>query len=55
MHNILSTLQHTSQTWKQLLATTGGKLEIPKCAVYTLKWIFDAHGIPSLDTDCTAK
>ena len=55
MHNILSTLQHASQTWKHLLATTGGKLVIPKCAVYILKWVFDAQGIPSLDKACTAK
>ena len=55
MNNILSTLQHASQTWEHLLATTGGKLVIPKCAVYILKWVFDAQGIPSLDKACTAK
>ena len=55
MINILSKLQHVSQTWEHLLATTGGKLKIPKCAVYTLKWIFNTHGIPSLDKDCKAK
>ena len=36
MTNVISKLQHASQTWEHLLATTCGKLEIPKCVVYTL-------------------
>ena len=49
MNNIVSKLQHASQTWKHLLATTGGKLEIPKCTAYTLKSIFATQRIPSLE------
>ena len=30
----------------------GGKLEITKCAVYTMKWNFDEQGIPYLDNNC---
>ena len=29
--------------------------KFPKCAVYTLKLIFDTQEIPSLDKDCKAK
>ena len=49
MNNIISKLQHASQTWETFLATTGGKLEIPKCRVYTLRGIFDKQGILSLE------
>ena len=55
MTNILSQLQHVSQTWEHLLATIGEKLEISKCTVYPLKCIFDSQGITSLDKDCQAK
>ena len=55
MNNILSKLQYASQTWEHLLETTSGKLEIPKCVVYTLKWIFETQEIPSLDKDCQVK
>ena len=40
--------------WEQLLSTTGFKLEIPKCAVYTMKWKFDEQGIPYLDNNYKA-
>ena len=30
------------------LNTTGGKLEIKQCAIYTLEWDFDKHGITFL-------
>ena len=49
MNNIISKLQHASQTWDYFLVTTGGKLEIPKCRVYTLRGIFDKQGIQSLE------
>ena len=43
---ILNHLQQSSQTWEHLLHTTGGKLEIPKCAIYILEWDFDEHRSP---------
>ena len=54
MVQIQNYLQHSSQTWEHLLHTTGGKLEIPKCAIYTLEWDFDEQGIPFLQKHTTS-
>ena len=51
---IIDKLTKSSQMREQLLSTTGGKLEIHKCAVYTIKWNFDEQGIPYLDKNCKA-
>ena len=45
INQILYNLHDSSQTWEHLLNTTGGKSEIPKCAIYTLKWDFDKQAI----------
>ena len=52
MQIITNKLITSSQMWEQLLSTTGGQLEIPKCAVYTMQWNFDEQGIPYLDNNC---
>ena len=54
MKIIIDNLTKSSQMWEQLLSTTGGKLEIPKCAVYTMKWNFDEQGLPYLDNNYEA-
>ena len=36
----MNKLTDTSQTWEQLLYTSGGKLEISKCAIFVLQWEF---------------
>ena len=51
---IIDNLTKKSQMWEQLISNTKGKLEIPKCAVYTMKWNFDEQGIPYLDNNCKA-
>jgi hypothetical protein len=33
-------------TWKDLLETSGGKLELKKCFYYILSWRFDGKGNP---------
>ena len=40
-------LQQDAQIWEQLLAATGGKLELTKCFYYILQWKFDEEGVPS--------
>ena len=41
---IAEQLQHDAQEWEQLLAATGGKLELSKCFYYILQWKFDEEG-----------
>ena len=48
---ILKHLTKVSQIWEQLLSTSGGKLEISKCAVYTMQWKFYSQGISYLDNN----
>ena len=36
----MNKLTDASQTWEQLLYTSGGKLEISKCAIFVLQWEF---------------
>ena len=39
----------TAQAWEQLLFGSGGKLELPKCFTYHLKWTTDKQGLPTMD------
>ena len=38
----------TTQWWEQLLHSTGGKLELAKCATYMISWEYDKEGKPSI-------
>jgi hypothetical protein len=40
-------LQEDAQIWTELLAATGGKLELTKCFYYVLHWKFDNEGVAS--------
>jgi hypothetical protein len=44
---VVALTQHSSQTWERLLWTSGGLLNLLKCAFYILAWQFDAEGHPS--------
>ena len=46
--HIITKLINASQTWEQLLYTSGGKLELSKCAIFVLQWEFTAEGQPFL-------
>ena len=37
-------MEEAAQYWEQLLNATGGKLELPKCFYYVLRWNFDEEG-----------
>ena len=39
-------LQEAEQGWEHLLHTTGGQLELTKCAWYCISWDFTPNGIP---------
>ena len=41
---IISSLERTAQTWERLLWTSGGLLNLEKCAYYILQWDFDEEG-----------
>jgi len=47
---VAAQLQHDTQEWEKLLATTGGKLELSKCFCYILQWKFDEEGKPTHTT-----
>jgi hypothetical protein len=36
--------RHDSQTWERFLWTSGGLLNLAKCAYYILAWNFDTEG-----------
>jgi Reverse transcriptase (RNA-dependent DNA polymerase) len=42
-------LEKDSQTWERLLYTSGGKLEIAKCAFALFSWLFDENGRATLN------
>ena len=48
MQVIFKELTKASQMWEELLSTSGGKLEISKRAIYTIRYRFDNQGIPYL-------
>ena len=41
-------MQHDSQLWNDLLWTSGGKLELPKCGYHTVYYTFKPDGTPIL-------
>ena len=43
-------MEEAAQYWEQLLDATGGKLELPKCFYYILRWNFNKEGEASLAT-----
>ena len=42
--NIIKNIQHTVQSWKELLHTSGEKLEISKCCMIVMDWTHDSKG-----------
>jgi hypothetical protein len=48
-------LETDSQKWERLLNTSGGKLEIDKCAFALFSWVFDDMGRATLDTQTSYK
>jgi hypothetical protein len=51
--DVVTMLQHDSQTWERLLWTSGGLLNLSKCLYYILTWCFDSEGratmVPATD------
>ena len=45
-HTVTSSLQESAQGWKRLFYTTGGKLNLTKCAWYCISWTFTPDGLP---------
>ena len=43
-----SALEHNAQCWANLLGTSGGALELPKCSVHVTQWQFTTQGAPVL-------
>lgn len=46
--HLLALLRHDAQLWNDLLYTSGGALELPKCSYQYLHWIFTHKGAPIL-------
>ena len=46
--DLVKRMQHDSQLWNDLLWTSGGKLELPKCGYHTVYYIFKPDGTPIL-------
>jgi hypothetical protein len=44
---VVEMTRHDSQTWERFLWTSGGLLNLTKCAYYILAWTFDTEGIPN--------
>jgi hypothetical protein len=49
--DILEQASHDAQTWHDVLAASGGALELPKCSYQLLSWTFAANGTPYLKLD----
>ena len=47
-YDLRQDVTYATQTWADLLHTTGGKLELLKCFVYLLNWLFSEDGSPIL-------
>ena len=45
---MLAQASHDAQTWHDVLAASGGALELPKCSYQLLSWTFAANGTPYL-------
>jgi hypothetical protein len=50
IEELVGRMRETAQWWEQLLWSTGGRLELPKCFYYILHWKFDTEGRASLAT-----
>jgi hypothetical protein len=46
--NVVAMLEHDSQTWEQLLWTSGRLLNLSKCLYYVVSWTFDSEGRASM-------
>jgi hypothetical protein len=56
MEKLIKTTKTIAQDWENLLWSTGGKLELPKCFFYDCTWKFHDNGIPFMsDPANTAK
>ena len=47
---ICNNLQTAASSWEQILHTSGGALELFKCAWYLIQWDFTSSGIPFIST-----
>jgi hypothetical protein len=45
---LLSRLRHDSQTWSNLLSSSGGVLQLSKCLYYIVDFVFDQTGNPKM-------
>ena len=52
---ILNKLKVSTQPWEHLLFMSGGKLELDKCALYTIQWMFSEDGIAKLKNKSNEK
>ncbi len=46
--NLVSQAQQNAQSWNDILAASGGALELSKTSCHILQWIFVANGAPVL-------
>jgi hypothetical protein len=46
--NVVTMLEHDSQTWERLLWTSSGLLNLSKCLYYVVSWTFDSEGRASM-------
>jgi hypothetical protein len=44
LEEIVEMARHDSQTWERFLRTSGGLLNLTKCAFYIIAWQFDVEG-----------
>ena len=50
LSDLVKNMEKAAQYWEQLLDATGGKLELPKCFYYIIRWNFNAEGEARLST-----
>ena len=48
-------LRKAAQSWEHLLHTSGGKLELTKCAWYCISWQLNPDGTPSMSNNTSYK
>ena len=48
---LATSLTTTAQWWEELLTASGGKLELPKCFYYIIRWTFNEYGDPIIGPD----
>jgi hypothetical protein len=44
LEEVVKMTRHDSQTWERFLWTSGGLLNLTKCAFYIIAWQFDDEG-----------